>query len=359
MNRRLLPISLAIAGFMSSCTHSSVQPDRRTPSSDALAATIERHDNSLDQIGCDEPPCTDPSSGAQPAGASTHAHWMTGLRNGNITNFGLADMNPPTKVIALTFDDGPGDGTRRILELLDQYGIEAAYFHIGENVKQHPRLFSMIHGKRNADGSVRHIIGNHSYTHPDLASGVYLKDNEALYRQLAMTDSEIKRSMGEADFLNQSNGVIYFRAPYGSWKPADARLMRKKIAQYHSDVVEDLKHYYGPVYWDIGGGISCANPKRNVGPETDPCAGQPLQDAADWECWDRHVKVDRCAEGYYNRAIATGGGVVLSHEIYKNTAKMWEILLPKLKAAGFTFVRLDKISNINRVKLPKALKNDS
>ena len=338
MSYRALALFLALGlvqGAASGCAHTDLPS--RTPAEAAAS--------------CDEDPCTDVSS---------HAHWVTGLRNDNVTDFGLANQSPPTMTLALTFDDGPGDGTRRILELLDQYDIEASYFHIGENVKSHPRLFSMIHEKRNSDGSLKHIIGNHSYTHPDLAKGVYTADNEALYRQLVKTDLIIKHSMPDGDYFNQSDsGVVYFRAPYGSWDPKDAREMRKKLAHYNSEGAEDVRHhYYGPIYWDIGGGVKCANPKPNVGPRTDPCEGQELIDAADWDCWDRRVSVERCADGYFNRAMATKGGVVLSHEIYKKTAQMWEILLPRLKAAGFQFKRLDKVAAVSRVKVPKADQGD-
>jgi peptidoglycan/xylan/chitin deacetylase (PgdA/CDA1 family) len=330
-------VFLFTAAFITAgCTHSDLKTEARTPA----AASRE----------CDEEPCT----------GSPHAHWVTGLRNENVTQFGLANQNPPTMTLALTFDDGPGDGTTRLLELLDQYDIEAAYFHIGQNVKDHPRLFNAIHSKRNADGSPKHIIGNHSYTHPDLQTGVYTADNEALYRQLVRTDLIIKHAMPDGDYFDQSgNGVVYFRAPYGSWNAKDARQMRQKLAQYSSEGAEDIRHhYYGPIYWDLGGGIQCANRNPNTAANADPCEGQVLTDAADWDCWDRHISVERCAEGYFNRAMTVKGGVVLSHEIYKKTAQMWEILIPRLKAAGFKFQRLDKVASISRVKVPKAFQGD-
>lgn len=335
MRLRLLLV-LAVAGLSFGCVHSAMNAG----ASDRLPAAES----------CDEAPCT----------SHPNAHWVTGLRNENVTEFGLADQNPPTMTLALTFDDGPGDGTSRILQLLDQYNIEAAYFHVGQNVKDHPRLFSAIHNRRNADGSLKHIIGNHSYSHPDLESGAYVANNEALYRQLVRTDLIIKHSMPDGDYFKQSaNGVVYFRAPYGSWNAKDARQIRKKLAQYSSEGAEDVRHhYYGPIYWDIGGGIQCANPNKNAGPHEDPCVGQELIDAADWDCWDRGVSVERCADGYFNRAMTAKGGVVLSHEIYKKTAEMWAILIPRLKAAGFQFKRLDKIAAVSRVKVPKADQGD-
>ncbi|MFD1786126.1 glycosyltransferase [Sphingomonas floccifaciens] len=68
------------------------------------------------------------------------------------------------KAIALTFDDGPdGTWTPQILDVLERRHVPATFFVIGENVLRHPGLVNRIV----ADGSE---LGNHSYTHPNLAS---------------------------------------------------------------------------------------------------------------------------------------------------------------------------------------------
>ncbi len=67
------------------------------------------------------------------------------------------------RAIALTFDDGPDDTwTPRILNVLEGAHVPATFFVIGENVLQHPGLVNRII----RDGSE---LGNHSYTHPNLA----------------------------------------------------------------------------------------------------------------------------------------------------------------------------------------------
>ncbi len=72
---------------------------------------------------------------------------------------GAADK---TKV-ALTFDDGPDPTwTPRILDLLKARGVKATFFLIGRNVEDHPDLVRRII----AEG---HEIGNHTYTHGNLA----------------------------------------------------------------------------------------------------------------------------------------------------------------------------------------------
>ena len=65
--------------------------------------------------------------------------------------------------VALTFDDGPdGKWTPQILDILKQEGVPATFFVIGENAVSHPGLLNRII----AEGSE---IGNHSYTHPNMA----------------------------------------------------------------------------------------------------------------------------------------------------------------------------------------------
>lgn len=65
--------------------------------------------------------------------------------------------------VALTFDDGPDpDWTPRILDILRAKGAPATFFVIGENAIAHPMLLNRIVDQ----GSE---IGNHTFTHPNLA----------------------------------------------------------------------------------------------------------------------------------------------------------------------------------------------
>ena len=69
----------------------------------------------------------------------------------------------PRGKVALTFDDGPDPRwTPQILDLLKARGVHAAFLLIGENAQQRPDLV-----KREFDEG--HLIGNHTFTHPDLS----------------------------------------------------------------------------------------------------------------------------------------------------------------------------------------------
>ena len=69
----------------------------------------------------------------------------------------------PAGRVAITFDDGPDPvWTPRILDLLKSRGVHAAFFLIGENAQARPDLVR----REFAEG---HVIGNHTFTHPDLS----------------------------------------------------------------------------------------------------------------------------------------------------------------------------------------------
>jgi len=103
--------------------------------------------------------------------------------------------------LALTFDDGPNPAwTPRLLDLLSQYGVKATFFLVGKFAEAEPRLVWRI---------VRegHLLGNHSWNHPNLALTPARKVKEELRRT--------------NDTLEQLTGapVKYFRPPFGARRP--------------------------------------------------------------------------------------------------------------------------------------------
>ncbi|HPO67313.1 MAG TPA: polysaccharide deacetylase family protein, partial [Paludibacteraceae bacterium] len=64
---------------------------------------------------------------------------------------------PSSNTIYITFDDGPvPEVTPFILKLLDEYGIKATFFCVGENVKKYPELYQEVLSRG-------HQVGNHTY----------------------------------------------------------------------------------------------------------------------------------------------------------------------------------------------------
>ncbi len=67
--------------------------------------------------------------------------------------------NPNSKVIALTFDDGPHpDYTPQLLEVLNQYSIPASFFWLGACVNRSPAVAKAVYDRG-------HWIGLHGYDH--------------------------------------------------------------------------------------------------------------------------------------------------------------------------------------------------
>jgi peptidoglycan/xylan/chitin deacetylase (PgdA/CDA1 family) len=65
-------------------------------------------------------------------------------------------------VVAFTFDDGPGpQWTSMVLDVLDAFKIPATFFVVGRNLRDHADL---VRGRLD-----RHEVGNHSWSHADLA----------------------------------------------------------------------------------------------------------------------------------------------------------------------------------------------
>jgi peptidoglycan/xylan/chitin deacetylase (PgdA/CDA1 family) len=63
------------------------------------------------------------------------------------------------RALALTFDDGPSEGTPAILDILARYNVPATFFQCGANVERLPDIARAVR-------QAGHAIGNHSHSHP-------------------------------------------------------------------------------------------------------------------------------------------------------------------------------------------------
>jgi peptidoglycan-N-acetylglucosamine deacetylase len=101
---------------------------------------------------------------------------------------------------AITFDDGPGGGTRGALERLAASGARATFFMVGSEVVRDPALAREV-----LDAG--HEIGSHSMRHEE--------------HQHAERDEAIADMLGGARAIEQTLGVEprLYRAPYGHFAP--------------------------------------------------------------------------------------------------------------------------------------------
>ena len=94
-------------------------------------------------------------------------------------------VTPVSKKLALTFDDGPGGDTPRLLDTLYKYRAKATFFVIGKNVAPHATILK----REVADG---HEIGNHTWAHPNLRT----LSSAAIASQIQDTQTAIQQASG-------------------------------------------------------------------------------------------------------------------------------------------------------------------
>ena len=93
-----------------------------------------------------------------------------------------------TKLIALTFDDGPNTTTTNdVLDVLAQYNAKASFFLIGSNISEE----SAVSVKRAYDMGME--IDNHSKTHGNMSK----MSAEEIQEEIAYVDEKVKEITGE------------------------------------------------------------------------------------------------------------------------------------------------------------------
>ncbi len=204
------------------------------------------------------------------------------------------------RLIALTFDDGPDpDYTPKILDILKQKQVPATFFIIGENGLEHPELLRRIV----AQGSE---IGNHSYTHPNLAE----ESDLGTALELNATQRLVEAYTGHSTRL--------FRAPYfGDAEPTTAdELMPALIAQQRGYTI--------------------------VGLHVDP---------ADWRTPGAQAIVDRTLAKIAAGDSERSANVVLLHDGGGNrdqTIAALPALIDQLRARGYQLVPVSQLAGLSR-----------
>jgi len=100
------------------------------------------------------------------------------------------------KAVALTFDDGPSEGTGQVLDVLARFNVPATFFQVGANVDRLPEVARAV-------AQAGHEIGNHSYLHPLFC----FRTPGYLHRDLERAQEAIERHAGMRP--------EWYRAPFG------------------------------------------------------------------------------------------------------------------------------------------------
>lgn len=99
------------------------------------------------------------------------------------------------KMVAITFDDGPGPYTQKIVDCLAKNDARATFFVLGQNVGRYPEALKSAYNNGNE-------IANHSYSHP-----IYTQISVAdVKSQITRTDDAVKKVTGKAPNLARTPG---------------------------------------------------------------------------------------------------------------------------------------------------------
>jgi peptidoglycan-N-acetylglucosamine deacetylase len=184
------------------------------------------------------------------------------------------------KEVVLTFDDGPQKfATEGVLAALAEHCTKATFFTIGKMALGYPEIIREV-------AKAGHTIGTHTWSHQAVRK---LKTIEEAKSEIERGISAVKRAVG---------GPIapFFRFPTLVDSPETiAHLGTRNIAMFSTDV-----------------------------------------DSFDFKL----QPPEQLVKGVMQKLEKSGKGILLMHDIHKNTAKALPLLLSELKAKGFKIVHI-------------------
>ncbi len=191
-----------------------------------------------------------------------------------------------TKLIALTFDDGPGGKTTpRLLDELKKRNIKATFFVVGTNAAKHPEILKRM----DAEG---HVIGNHSYAHQNLTKGA----------AAAMQDQ-----------VNKCAAIIRGAVGY------DPVLLRPPGGNYDNRLLGYAKEK----------GVSVVN---------------WTVDTRDWEHRNKDtILATAFRQGKYG---VHDGAIVLMHDVYETSVDAAVEMMDRRTAQGYTMVTVPELIRV-------------
>lgn len=185
------------------------------------------------------------------------------------------------KLVALTFDDGPGAYTGQLLDLLKKEQVKATFFVLGTKVATYPDLIKRM----DAEG---HEVGNHSQNHKNLTK---------------LTADGVKTEMDTC--ANKIKALIGH----------DPTVMRCPGGSCNDTVKAYAKNKGVPIIqWDV--------------------------DTRDWESRNTEAILKKTFTG---SAAASDGSIVLLHDIHKSTVDTVPQIIQRFKQAGYTFVTVSEL----------------
>lgn len=187
------------------------------------------------------------------------------------------------KELYLTFDNGYENGyTAKILDVLKEKQVPATFFVTGHYVKTEPELIIRM----TTEG---HIIGNHSWSHPDMTT----ISAERIKEELNKVENEVFKLTGQ---LN----MRYLRPPRGIFNEQSLAVSRELG--------------YTNVFWSVA--------------------------YVDW-----NAKSNKGSDYAYNKIVSQlhSGAVVLLHTVSKDNSEALASIIDEARKEGYEFKSLDQM----------------
>jgi peptidoglycan-N-acetylmuramic acid deacetylase len=192
--------------------------------------------------------------------------------------------DPSKKDLYLTFDNGYENGyTGQILDVLKKEKVPATFFVTGHYLETAPDLVKRM-------ASEGHIVGNHSWSHPDLTQ----VGNEKAIEELEMVRKKTEELTG-------NKTMKYLRPPRGIFSERTMALAKEQG--------------YTHAFWSLA--------------------------YVDWK-----TNEQKGAQYAYDNIMKQvhPGAVILLHTVSKDNADALERVLKDLKKQGYTFKSLDDLT---------------
>ena len=187
------------------------------------------------------------------------------------------------KEVVLTFDDGPWPSTPAVLKALTDECLKATFFEIGEHATWHPEITKQV-----IDAGM--TVGTHTWSHEDLARNPYAKHLEQAEQEVEMGNSAVH--------MAAAGGKIapFFRFPELQHLPQLlSYLAERNIAIFSTDI-----------------------------------------DSRDFTMH----KPDQVVKSVMSQLEKHGKGIILMHDLHRNTAEALPELISQLKAGGYKVVHM-------------------
>ena len=191
----------------------------------------------------------------------------------------IYNVKRDNKAVSLSFDAAWGnEDTQMLIDILNRYGVKATFFLVGQWVDKYPESVKALY-----DAGME--IGNHSATHPHMAS---LSESE-IRSEIAACNDKIEALTGQAPTL--------FRCPYG---------------EYDNEVIDTINGMdMYPIQWNV--------------------------DSLDWKGIDASEICDRVTKN------VTPGSIILFHNAAEHTPEALADIIEYLLSEGYEIVPISEL----------------